>query len=108
MWGETGSIYHTPTLIAKSYTHVNEDIQHTSTSKLVFHLKNIIPSIVCVCALNIKMLFFINLMDFIYCIRSIDFAKPNGNIALVPRLETVDIPEAFAVPVTVIMFVVTI
>ena len=41
-------------------------------------------------------------------IRSIDFAKANGNIALVPRLETVCIPEALAVAVTVIRFVATI
>ena len=37
-----------------------------------------------------------------------DFAKPNGNIALVPRLETVCIPEALAVAVTVMRFVATI
>ena len=41
-------------------------------------------------------------------IRSIDFAKANGNIALVPRLETVCIPEALAVAITVIRFAVII
>ena len=34
-----------------------------------------------------------------------DFAKPNGNIALVPHLETVDIPEALAGACVLYVFV---
>ena len=55
------------------------------------------------CHRDIEIPFFISRF-----IRSIDFAKANGNIVLVPRLETVCIPEALAVAVAVIRFVVTI
>ena len=66
---------------------------------------------VCVCTHQYGFIFYkfdaFHLILF-YIIRSIDFAKANSNIALVPRLETVCIPEALAVAVTVIRFVVTI
>ena len=58
---------------------------------------------VVLCHRDIEILFF----NF-HSVRSIDFAKANGNIVLVPRLETVCIPEALAVAVAVIRFVVTI
>ena len=35
-------------------------------------------------------------------VRSIDFAKASGNIALVPHLETVDLPDALSMAVEVI------
>ena len=52
---------------------------------------------------DVEILFFNS-----HFVRSIDFAKANGNIALVPRLETVCIPEALAVAITVIRFAVII
>ena len=39
------------------------------------------------------------------CIRSIDFAKSSGNIALVPHLDTVNLPDALSMAVTVIRYV---
>ena len=44
-------------------------------------------------------------MDLIHRVRSIDFAKSSGNIALVPHLDTVNLPDALSMAVTVIRYV---
>ena len=52
-----------------------------------------------------KLLVFILFFNQKRCIRSIDFAKSSGNIALIPHLETVNLPDALSMAVTVIRYV---
>ena len=119
-----------PCMYDLNYSNIRDILRHVCISVFVCVCMRVYVSVrVCRCVLlvyvciywkyvcaNISMDgFFINFVDFhwfplilFYIIRSIDFAKANSNIALVPRLETVCIPEALAVAVTVIRFVVTI
>ena len=41
----------------------------------------------------------------LYCIRSIDFAKASGNIALVPHMETINLQETLSTAVKIIRYV---